>query len=679
MGILSTLFRSIDELIALGYPREVAARIASNKLDMRPEAVAERREALFPETFYSGSTSPDILENAPTNMAPQYLWASESPGLAASYAGRRLNRRPDEAPTIYPLAVNTEGFDRVLGGGATWNTLRNPTVLRGSERITMDDITSNTDELLGFAYESGVPGILFQDIVDPGPYQQLMRLGVPSASGGKASQREIDEFLQELERNPPLNMAVSDTTRTRAKYGAAFDPEYTGPNILGSAAGTAGALGLLAAPEDAEAGFVNRGGRTLLEAFHGSPYQFDRFDMSKIGTGEGAQAYGHGLYFADDENLAKAYRDTLKMQNDPREGINKIVNDVGLVAQGSQRVKNKKTGAIMTADPNNVLHQKILSGEIGSGDYEILSAPEGLADSVIAAMRDDPRLSEFADNEDIVNDVVTVIRGQEEGGTVSDSALSAYRRIDQKLPEPTGALYRTEIDVAPESLLDWDKPLKDQPNALRAFQEMYSDEMMRLDPEILGPLYSNPADVDMGVLGLFDKSKGSQAYNTIKDVNYVRGAPAMSEKLREKGIKGIKYLDGNSRGAGDGTSNYVIFDDSLINIADRYAIAPPMFAPSQDRALAAANKGLLDPLTVDEQRIQQHQRDINKQMAQIGLLADPMYEYGNIIPAKTNIVTGETSLAFPGIARDIIGGLLDLANTRRSGVYNPAALMDVAL
>jgi hypothetical protein len=649
MGILSTLFRSIDELIALGYPREVAARIASNKLDMRPEAVAERREALFPETFYSGSTSPDILENAPTNMAPQYLWASESPGLAASYAGRRLNRRPDEAPTIYPLAVNTEGFDRVLGGGATWNTLRNPTVLRGSERITMDDITSNTDELLGFAYESGVPGILFQDIVDPGPYQQLMRLGVPSASGGKASQREIDEFLQELERNPPLNMAVSDTTRTRAKYGAAFDPEYTGPNILGSAAGTAGALGLLAAPEEAEAGFINRGGRTLLEAFHGSPYQFNRFDMSKIGTGEGAQAYGHGLYFADDENLAKAYRDTLKMQNDPREGINKIVNDVGLVAQGSQRVKNKKTGAIMTADPNNVLHQKILSGEIGSGDYEILSAPEGLADSVIAAMRDDPRLSEFADNKDIVNDVVTVIRGQEEGGTVSDSALSAYRRIDQKLPEPTGALYRTEIDVAPESLLDWDKPLSEQSEAVQ---------------EVLGPYKSD-----------FSPSTGG-ALNLAKDA-LGKGEP--ERLLSEKGIKGIKYLDGNSRGAGDGTSNYVIFDDSLINIADRYAIAPPMFAPSQDRALAAANKGLLDPLTVDEQRIATHNMDVNKQMAKLGLLADPMYEYGNIIPAKTNIVTGETSLAFPAIARDIIGGLLDLANTRRSRVYNPAALMDVAL
>ena len=107
---------------------------------------------------------------------------------------------------------------------------------------------------------------------------------------------------------------------------------------------------------------------------------------------------------------------------------------------------------------------------------------------------------------------------------------------------------------------------------------MYSDEAMRLDPEILGPLYSNPADVDMATLGLFDKSKGAQAYNTIKDMNYVRGAPAMSGKLREKGIKGIKYLDGDSRAVGDGTSNYVIFDDSLINIAERGNADPRLLA-----------------------------------------------------------------------------------------------------
>jgi hypothetical protein len=44
-----------------------------------------------------------------------------------------------------------------------------------------------------------------------------------------------------------------------------------------------------------------------IEAWHGSPHDFDRFDISKIGTGEGAQAYGHGLYFAENECVAKNY------------------------------------------------------------------------------------------------------------------------------------------------------------------------------------------------------------------------------------------------------------------------------------------------------------------------------------------------------------------------------------
>jgi hypothetical protein len=46
-------------------------------------------------------------------------------------------------------------------------------------------------------------------------------------------------------------------------------------------------------------------------AWHGSPHDFDRFDISKIGTGEGNQAYGHGLYFASSKDVAKYYRDTL--------------------------------------------------------------------------------------------------------------------------------------------------------------------------------------------------------------------------------------------------------------------------------------------------------------------------------------------------------------------------------
>lgn len=44
-----------------------------------------------------------------------------------------------------------------------------------------------------------------------------------------------------------------------------------------------------------------------LTVFHGSPHKFSKFDASKIGTGEGAQAYGHGLYMAEAPEVAQYY------------------------------------------------------------------------------------------------------------------------------------------------------------------------------------------------------------------------------------------------------------------------------------------------------------------------------------------------------------------------------------
>jgi hypothetical protein len=62
-----------------------------------------------------------------------------------------------------------------------------------------------------------------------------------------------------------------------------------------------------------------------MDVWHGSPHRFaataknplGEFDPTKIGTGEGAQAYGHGLYFAENEGVAKGYRDNLTV--DPRD------------------------------------------------------------------------------------------------------------------------------------------------------------------------------------------------------------------------------------------------------------------------------------------------------------------------------------------------------------------------
>ena len=66
--------------------------------------------------------------------------------------------------------------------------------------------------------------------------------------------------------------------------------------------------------------------------WHGSPHKFDKFDSSKIGTGEGAQAYGHGLYLAESPDVAKSYLATgqaTKAADRPTEMVARAIDASG--------------------------------------------------------------------------------------------------------------------------------------------------------------------------------------------------------------------------------------------------------------------------------------------------------------------------------------------------------------
>jgi len=56
---------------------------------------------------------------------------------------------------------------------------------------------------------------------------------------------------------------------------------------------------------------MSRNTLSPMDVYHGSPHKFDRFDASKIGTGEGAQAYGHGLYTAEAKDVGREYAKNL--------------------------------------------------------------------------------------------------------------------------------------------------------------------------------------------------------------------------------------------------------------------------------------------------------------------------------------------------------------------------------
>ena len=61
-------------------------------------------------------------------------------------------------------------------------------------------------------------------------------------------------------------------------------------------------------------------------AWHGSPHIFDTFSTEHIGTGEGAQAHGWGLYFAADRGVAERYKNVL---TDRSASINSVLDELG--------------------------------------------------------------------------------------------------------------------------------------------------------------------------------------------------------------------------------------------------------------------------------------------------------------------------------------------------------------
>lgn len=54
---------------------------------------------------------------------------------------------------------------------------------------------------------------------------------------------------------------------------------------------------------------------TGMTVWHGSPHVFSKFDLSKLGTGEGAQAYGQGMYMAQTPSVAQDYANKLTQVN----------------------------------------------------------------------------------------------------------------------------------------------------------------------------------------------------------------------------------------------------------------------------------------------------------------------------------------------------------------------------
>jgi len=105
-----------------------------------------------------------------------------------------------------------------------------------------------------------------------------------------------------------------------ADRGITAQPQNKVAGMLGETAGLVAPIAAAAKAPEIAANLVKHGeqfqaynralgpvGASQATVWHGGPHKFDRFDSSKIGTGEGVQAYGHGLYLAESPDVAGQY------------------------------------------------------------------------------------------------------------------------------------------------------------------------------------------------------------------------------------------------------------------------------------------------------------------------------------------------------------------------------------
>lgn len=331
-------------------------------------------------------------------------------------------------------------------------------------------------------------------------------------------------------------------------------------------------------------------------AYHGSPHEFDRFDVSKIGTGEGAQAYGHGLYFAENEGVAKSYRDALT----------------------DATIEGKRY------DPYNALH-------VATAQVEESGSRAAAIKEIEKSIEHDP--------------------GDPSGHFPRVLAILKSDRDLPKIDIGSGALYQVRINADQDKMLDWDKPLSEQSQHV---QDAISQ--LRRNKEIDSRIDSLGDDPKMqGIYGAIGRGKTSSFWSGVGKTGSEADVAA-SKVLADAGVPGIKYLDRGSRDEGDGTRNFVIFNDRDVQITHKNGKPLNLFESSEakidqmmgDRGAAseltaaakeerAASGELPFDATAKEAQAEQHVSTLSDQLESLGLPKEDAADLADrVIAAKSD-------------------------------------------
>lgn len=300
-------------------------------------------------------------------------------------------------------------------------------------------------------------------------------------------------------------------------------------------------------------------------AWHGSPYDFDEFDLGSIGGGLGTQAFGWGLYFTENKNVAEKYKVERKSKNKFTLNGNDIPIEYAPVIEqifGGINVENNK---------ESLLNRLVLNRDAEQSNLDLVTKNLNELDGVLDFITQNSKftinkLPTLVDNKFermatvILNDAKTKAKSDNKRVNkeylfdVIEELQNRYKKhyifyndIVSKISylidnidsfEVTSAykptLYNVEIPDT-DTMLDYSKPINEQ-------SEYVLNKIKQLDS----------TDIN---------KTGKEFYNDLSE--RLGGDKNASLKLNELGIKGIKYKHGLSH-------NFVVFDDKAIKVIEKY-------------------------------------------------------------------------------------------------------------
>jgi hypothetical protein len=263
-----------------------------------------------------------------------------------------------------------------------------------------------------------------------------------------------------------------------------------------------------------------------ITTYHGSPSLFREFDPTKVGTGEGAQAYGVGSgYTAEARPVAEEYARNLTTQ--------RLARDIDTDPQVRSGINLMQTA--------------------GSGGIDNL---ENMLQTAYGYKPEQAK--------ETVEKVRKAVGGYLYKGEIPDEILPSFldwdKPLSQQSEEVRNALKRRVVNVVPQDKFDMGGNARLRDNRGGEVDPTSSQPWLLEATDASGTKFFGLTQKDVDrMFGAKDAKDltGEQIYARLTQDQ--GSQQAASEYLNSIGVRGIRYLDQGSRSEGKGTSNFIPF------------------------------------------------------------------------------------------------------------------------